>query len=188
MPAVPDDEQSLVAGVKRLGAKALEIANGWAVHGTAITVEQANALGDLARSWGANLKMIDAEKELDTRPLVTDLARRRKRWAEGSKPWEQAISVVKGIVDAWREATRERAMAELPAAAPAEVAATVAALTAAPMATRKYYSCRVVDPMQVRAQWWRIDQKALDESAAALKDAFVEPGCELVVEERSTLG
>ncbi len=184
-PAIPDTRVGMAESIAKLGAQALAIAGSWVIE----SATDAERIGETLRSWGQNVKLIDDEKEIDTRTLADDLARRRKRWNGARSPWQQAIDLGKGIVDAWRNASRERAMAALPAAtSPAETQAVVDVLVAKPMRTVKHYSVRVVNENLVARRWWAFKQAEADAYARAVKEAFDEPGMQLVVEERSTLG
>ena len=182
--AIPDTKKGVAEQAADLGRRALEHARAAVIRG----VDDANALGELARAWGQSIKLLGNECEIDTRPLKAEYDRRRKRWRDAAKPWQDAVAIVKSAIDSWRVAESERALAALPAAVtPEEQQRAVSILTARPMAVRKHYSVRVVDERQLARRWWLIDQQGLDARARADKEAFDEPGCELVIEERSTL-
>jgi hypothetical protein len=182
--ALPPERQGFAEKLAILAGKALETANTWAIGG----VRDAEQIGETLRQWGQIVKGIKDEKDIDCKPLRAEAKRRGARWDAAAKPLEQAIGIGKAIMDAWRVASQERALAALPAAPAEERRAAVEVLVAKPMQVRRYYSARVVNEAALARRYWIIDQQALDARARAEKETFSEPGCELVVEERSTLG
>lgn len=176
-------EESLAGGAYRIGQQALALVRSFVVDAP----ETAERLGALVKGWAGSLDAIDAEKELDIRPLKSEYDRRNERWNVARGPWSDAIALGKAAIDAYRNASRERALRELPAAAPEEQQAMIDAVVAKPLPTRKVYSARVVNEALVPREYWAIEQGKLDAVASALKEAFAVPGCELVIEEKSTL-
>lgn len=182
--ALPPERAGLVEGLATLAGKALEVANTWG-----LARHDPEAVANTLRQWHAIIKMIETEEDADCKPLAAEVKRRRARWKSVRGPLEAAIKIGKGCIDAWRRADEERALAALPAATSREeIAASVDALTTKALPTVKYYSARVVDETKLARRWWQYDQAGLDALARTQKEAFAEPGCELVVEERSRMG
>ena len=182
--ALPPERQGFAEKLAILAGKALETANTWAIGG----VRDAEQIGETLRQWGQIVKGIEAEKDLDCKPLRAEAKRRGARWDSAAKPLKAAIDVGKRIMDAWRVASQERALLALPAAPVEERRAAVEALVAKPMRVVTYWHAEVVDEALVPREFWLIDQTKLDALARATKGPSTIPGVRFVSTERSTLG
>lgn len=182
--ALPPERKGFAEKLAVLAGTALETANTWAIGG----VREAEQIGETLRQWGQIVKGIEAEKDIDCKPLRAEAKRRGARWDAAAKPLKAAIDVGKRIMDAWRVAEQERAIRALPAAPPDEQRAAVEVLTAKPMRVVTYWRAEVVDERLVPREFWLVDQARLNALARSQKDAFAVPGVRAISEERSTLG
>lgn len=138
------------------------------------------------RVWTRTRDLLITERDKTCKPL-------RKLAKDHSERWKPAISALDDAIAARRGAMKEfqtnkRAVVDAMVADKSIgyselVAVSKLMTTPEGTYTRKQYSMRVVDPSKVPAQYWKIDEAALNELASDQKDAFDVPGCEIVVEE-----
>ncbi|MBK6920535.1 MAG: hypothetical protein IPH07_24255 [Deltaproteobacteria bacterium] len=159
-----------------------------AVEITPDRVEWANATAKQVRAYR---KALEDEEKSGTKPLLAVVDKIRGWFRDPKAVCDQVYThLTKGVERCIEEGRREQmrlaAAAAATGAGHAEIQRAVEAAVQKPTGSKTvtYYSARVTDASKVPAQFWMINQQALDAHARAVKDAFNVPGVELVRDTR----